>query len=88
MNMDKKTKTMLKRYDAVLWQHNNDVLVTRIPPSALPYFPEHVISFLADVCLNVFGLFGECACIFYFDCSLASIFTKESHAVTRTLRNS
>jgi hypothetical protein len=37
-----------------------------------------VISFLADVCLNFFGLFGECVCIHCFHCSLVSIFTNET----------
>jgi hypothetical protein len=34
------------------------------------------ISFLADVCLNIFGLFGECVCIHCFDCCLVASFTK------------
>jgi hypothetical protein len=47
-----------------------------------------VISFLADVCLNFFGLFDECLCIHCFDSSLALIFTNEtqvSSAVTYTV---
>jgi hypothetical protein len=28
------------------------------------------IGFLEDICLNFFGLFGECVCIHCFDCSL------------------
>jgi hypothetical protein len=36
------------------------------------------IGFLADVCLNFFGLFGECVCIHLFDCSLVSTFTNET----------
>jgi hypothetical protein len=47
------------------------------------------ISFLADVCLNFFGLFGECVCIHCFDCSLVSTFANEtqvSSPVTCTMR--
>jgi hypothetical protein len=47
------------------------------------------IGYLADsVCFNIFGLFGECVCIYCFDCSLVSTFTNEtqlSSPVTRTL---
>jgi hypothetical protein len=31
-----------------------------------------------NVCLNFFGLFGECVCIHCFDCSLVSTFKKET----------
>jgi hypothetical protein len=47
------------------------------------------ISFLSDdICLNFFGLFGECVGIHRFDCSLVSTFTNETHVsspVTRTM---
>jgi hypothetical protein len=47
------------------------------------------ISFLADnVCLNFFGLFDDCVCTNFFDCSLVSTFTSETHVlspVTRTI---
>jgi hypothetical protein len=36
------------------------------------------ISFLADVCLNFFGLLAECACFRCFDCSLLSSFKNET----------
>jgi hypothetical protein len=36
------------------------------------------ISFLADVCLNFFGLFDECVCIHCFDRSLVSAFINEA----------
>jgi hypothetical protein len=37
------------------------------------------ISFLADnICLNYFGLFGECVCIHCFDYSLDSVFANET----------
>jgi hypothetical protein len=36
------------------------------------------ISFLTDICLNFFGLFGECICIHWFDCSLVSMLTNET----------
>jgi hypothetical protein len=44
---------------------------------SIPFLPEKTAanSFLADVCLNFFGLFGECVCIHCFDCSLVSPFT-------------
>jgi hypothetical protein len=38
-----------------------------------------VISFLADnICLNIFGFFGESVCIHCYDCSLVSTFTNET----------
>jgi hypothetical protein len=51
------------------------------------------ISYLVDVSLNCFGLFGEFVCIHCFDCSLVTTFTDEiqgSSPVIRTmwLRNS
>jgi hypothetical protein len=40
-----------------------------------PFLPQKTvaISFLADVCLKVFGLFGECVCTHCFDCSLTAL---------------
>jgi hypothetical protein len=46
------------------------------------------ISSLADVHLNLFGLFGEDFCNHGFDCSLVSTFTDEAQVptpVTRTM---
>jgi hypothetical protein len=37
------------------------------------------ISFLTDVCLNIFGLLGECVCIHCFDWALVSTLTNETH---------
>jgi hypothetical protein len=49
-------------------------LFAGIPPSALLSCHKKTvaISFLADVCLNFFGLFGECMCIHCFGYSLVS----------------
>jgi hypothetical protein len=54
-------------------------LVAWIPPSALLFSPRKVIiSFLADVYLNLFRLSGECVHIHCFDCSLVSTFTNKT----------
>jgi hypothetical protein len=56
-------------------------LVAWIPPSALLYCPRKQLPsafWQADVCLNLFGLFGKCMCIHCFDCSLVSTFTNET----------
>jgi hypothetical protein len=55
-----------------------------------PVLPQKTvaINFLANVCLNFFGLFGECVCIHWFDCSSVSTFTNETQVsshVTRTM---
>jgi hypothetical protein len=46
-----------------------------------PFLPQNTaaISFLAEnVCLNFFGLFGECVFIHCFDCPLISTFTNKT----------
>jgi hypothetical protein len=67
-------------------------LVAWIPPSALLSCPRKQLPSIFwqvdNVCLNFFGLFGECVCIHCFDCSLASILTNEtqvSSPVTHTM---
>jgi hypothetical protein len=52
------------------------------------YQKTDAISFLADICLNVYGLSDECVYILCFDCSLVSTFTNEaqfSSPVTHTV---
>jgi hypothetical protein len=44
------------------------------------------ISFLEDVCLKCFGLFGECVCIQCFGCSLVSTFTDETQISSPVIR--
>jgi hypothetical protein len=46
-----------------------------------PYQKTVTISFLAGrQCLSkMIGLFGECVCIHFFDCSLVSTFANETH---------
>jgi hypothetical protein len=63
-------------------------LVSWVPPPALLPFPKKTAanSFLADVCLNCFGLFGECVCIHCFDCSLVSTFTNETQVSSSIVR--
>jgi hypothetical protein len=62
-------------------------------PISTPFLSQKTaaISFLADVCLHFFGLFGECVCFHCFDCSSVSTFTNEilvSSPVTMQLKNS
>jgi hypothetical protein len=54
-------------------------LVAWIPLTAL-FWPKKTAanSFLADICLNFPGLFGDCVCSHCFDCSLASAFINET----------
>jgi hypothetical protein len=59
------------------------------------HFPEKVLAFWQadNVCLSLFGLFGECVFIRCFDCFLISTFTNESQVLssftpTILLRNS
>jgi hypothetical protein len=79
-------------------QYTSDVTVV---PCCMNYtisttFPSQkigVIRFLADICLNLFSLLGECMCIQCFNCSMASTFKNEnqvSSPLTQTmwLRNS
>jgi hypothetical protein len=40
------------------------------------------ISFQADVCLDCFGLSGECVCIHCYDRSLVSTFTNKIHVLS------
>jgi hypothetical protein len=59
-------------------------LVAWIPSSALLSCPRKQLPsafWQADnICLNFFGLFGECVCIHCFDCSLIATFTNETQA--------
>jgi hypothetical protein len=79
-------------------QYTSDIsvaLVVWILPSELLSCPRKQMPsafWQADIiCLNFFDLFGECACIHCFDCSLISTFTNEtqvSSPVMMWLRNS
>jgi hypothetical protein len=64
------------------------VLERTTPTERSPLVDEIIANFLlADISLNLFGLFGECACIHCFDRSLVSTFankTQVSSPITRT----
>jgi hypothetical protein len=72
----------LRSFFSVL-QHTCDIIVVPFCMNSAistPFLSQKTvaISFLADVCLNLFGLFRECVCIHCFDYSLVSTFTNET----------
>jgi hypothetical protein len=53
-------------------------LAAWIPPSPIVFSHRNSCHQADDICLNNFGLFGECVCIHCFDCSLVPAFTNET----------
>jgi hypothetical protein len=61
-------------------QYTSDVIVVHYCMNSTistPFLSQKIVAiiYLADICLNFFGLFSECVCIHCFDCSLVSTFT-------------